>query len=63
MRKLVLTDSDLDALAMLLEDYIDHTLALARELRQYRHCGNVSEFLHKRVDLAADLLERVEAQL
>lgn len=57
-----LTADELSRLAMLLEDYIDHTLALARELRQYRHLGNASELLHKRIDLAADLLERIEAQ-
>jgi hypothetical protein len=55
-----LTDTDLDALSMLLEDYIDHSLALTRELRQYRHCSNASEFIHKRIDLAYSLLERIE---
>lgn len=62
MPKPPLTDTEYTQLAMLLEDYIDHTLTLARELRQYRHLGNASELLHKRIDLAADLLERIEAQ-
>lgn len=54
---------ELEVLSAVLEDYVSLALQHARELRRTRVGAGASEVLHKWIDRAHELKERIEANL